>query len=129
MTSLNTVSKIEIKSNNTNHNKDYDDFNAEYMELALKQAEIGKHSNEVPVGCVIVENNKIVIASGHNETNIRKNATKHCEIICIEYLSSKKDIYSLSNCYLYVTVESRKPRHTNRIERTSMIYFQSSPRS
>ena len=76
------------------------DFNSKYMELALKQAQIGKDSNEVPVGCIIVENNKKVIASAHNKTNITKNATKHCEIICIEYLASKHNIYELSNLHL-----------------------------
>ena len=86
-------------------NQDINDFNAEFMKLALKQAQNGKDSNEVPVGCVIVRDNEIVIASAHNQTNITKNATKHCEIICIEYLGSERNIYSLSDCYLYVTVE------------------------
>ena len=85
-------------------NEDITDFKSKYMELALKQAQIGKDSNEVPVGCVIIENNEKVIASAHNQTNITKNATKHCEIICMEYLA-KHNIYELSNCYLYVTVE------------------------
>ena len=86
-------------------NKETQDFNSKFMELALKQAQIGKDSNEVPVGCVIVKNNETVIASAHNQTNITKNATRHCEIICIEYLASKHNIYELSDCYLYVTVE------------------------
>ena len=52
-----------------------------------------------------MNNNESVIASAHNKTNITKNGTKHCEIICIEYLASKHNIYQLSDCYLYVTVE------------------------
>ena len=59
----------------------------------------------MPVGCVIVENNSKVIASAHNQTNVTGNATKHCEIVCIQELASKHSIYELTNCYLYVTVE------------------------
>ena len=94
-----------ISTKDIQNNNECSDFRAEFMELALKQAEIGKKSNEVPVGCVIVENNKRIIASSHNQTNITKNATKHCEIVCIQQLASQKQIYELSNCYLYVTVE------------------------
>ena len=94
-----------ISTKDIQKNNECSDFRAEFMELALKQAEIGKKSNEVPVGCVIVENNKRIIASSHNQTNIARNATKHCEIVCIQQLASQKQIYELSNCYLYVTVE------------------------
>ena len=85
--------------------KQMQDFNSKFMELAVEEAKKGRDADEVPVGCVIVENNKIIIASAHNQTNKFKNATKHCEIICIQYLSKHKNIRNLSNCYLYVTVE------------------------
>lgn len=99
------MAEFKLKDVEVSNEESIDNFNSKYMELALKQAQIGKDSNEVPVGCIIVDDNGSVIASAHNQTNITKNATKHCEIICIEYLASKCNIYQLSNCYLYVTVE------------------------
>ena len=84
---------------------DASDFNPKFMSLALEQAQMGKQANEVPVGCVIVEKNSKVIASAHNQTNVTGNATEHCEMVCIGDLAAKHKIYTLANCYLYVTVE------------------------
>lgn len=69
------------------------------MELALEQARLGLEEGEVPVGCVFVQNGEILV-SAHNETNLTKNATKHCEIVCIDKLGA-----ALHHSELYVTCE------------------------
>jgi tRNA(adenine34) deaminase len=53
-----------------------------FMQLAIQEARKGFTAGEVPVGCVIVREGK-VIASAHNLTCVTKNATTHCEINCI----------------------------------------------
>ncbi|RZC78309.1 hypothetical protein C5167_002537 [Papaver somniferum] len=84
-----------------------------FMELALEQAKLALNSLEVPVGCVIVEDEK-VIASGRNKTNETRNATRHAEMEATDYLLeqwqknglSKKEIaIRFSKCDLYVTCE------------------------
>ncbi|XP_071691697.1 tRNA-specific adenosine deaminase TAD2 isoform X2 [Rutidosis leptorrhynchoides] len=84
-----------------------------FMKLALEQAKIAFDSLEVPVGCVIVMDGK-VIASGRNQTNQTRNATRHAEMeatdVLLEQWKEKKltkgevaDMFS--KCYLYVTCE------------------------
>ncbi|KAI3988700.1 hypothetical protein MKX01_027064 [Papaver californicum] len=82
-----------------------------FMELAIEQAKLALNSLEVPVGCVIVEDEK-VIASGRNRTNETRNATSHAEMEATDFLLeqwqkkglSKKEIgIRFSKCDLYVT--------------------------
>lgn len=68
--------------------------------LAKKAAAIG----EIPVGAVIVCNNK-VIATGYNKKETKKNALCHAEIIAINKATKKLNDYRLENCELYVTFE------------------------
>ncbi len=74
------------------------------MQQALYEAEIGFSKNEIPIGCVIVYNNKI-IARAHNLVETLNDPTAHAEILCItsatEYLG-RKFLYDTS---IYVTVE------------------------
>ncbi|KAL6644985.1 hypothetical protein ACP70R_016593 [Stipagrostis hirtigluma subsp. patula] len=56
-----------------------------FMELALEQAKFALDNLEVPVGCVIVEDGK-VISSGSNRTNATRNATRHAEMEAIDVL-------------------------------------------
>ncbi|XP_057975134.1 tRNA-specific adenosine deaminase TAD2 isoform X2 [Malania oleifera] len=56
-----------------------------FMELAIQQAKLALNSLEVPVGCVIVEDGK-VIASGRNRTTETRNATRHAEMEAIDIL-------------------------------------------
>lgn len=82
------------------------DFSQISMELAFKQALMAKNANEVPVGCVFVDNkSKQVLASAHNQTRKYKNHTKHCEIVCIEYLCLKLKYKKMTDLHVYVTVE------------------------
>lgn len=75
-----------------------------FMKAALKEAIVAKEENEIPIGCVIVSEDKI-IASEHNRTEQLCDVTAHAEILAISaaqiYLGAK----FLTECTLYVTVE------------------------
>ncbi|XP_047071986.1 tRNA-specific adenosine deaminase TAD2 isoform X1 [Lolium rigidum] len=84
-----------------------------FMELALDQAKLALDNLEVPVGCVIVENGK-VISSGSNKTNATRNATRHAEMEAIDVLLREWQSLGLdqplvaekfTGCDLYVTCE------------------------
>lgn len=74
------------------------------MQEALKLAEAAHIMDEVPIGCVIVHNDKI-IGTGHNLRNTRKNTLYHAEIIAIDAASKHIDDWRLENCTMYVTIE------------------------
>ena len=78
-----------------------------YMYEAIKEAIKAYNENEVPVGAVIVKNNKI-IAKAHNTIEKNNNATKHAEINAIEKASKKLKNWRLMDCDLYVTLEPCK---------------------
>lgn len=75
-----------------------------FMNEALKQAETAFEKGEVPVGAVIVSNNKI-IARAHNQTETLTDSTAHAEILALtsafDYFGAKY----LPDCTLYVTLE------------------------
>ena len=75
-----------------------------FMELALKEAEKAKLIDEVPVGAVIVKDQK-VIAKAHNTKNKTKNALCHAEMIAIEKAQKKLGDWHLYDCTLFVTLE------------------------
>lgn len=75
-----------------------------YMEAALKEAEKAYKKLEVPVGCVIVKDGKI-IARAHNQKETKKDTTKHAEILAIEKASKKLEAWRLIDCEMYVTLE------------------------
>ena len=77
---------------------------AHYMEKALEQAETAKSINETPVGCVIVENGKI-IAAGYNRRESDQSALAHAEIKAIQTACEKIGYWRLTKCDLYVTLE------------------------
>lgn len=55
----------------------------EFMEEALNKAREALARGEVPVGCLFIRNGEVV-ASGGNEVNDTRNATRHAEMICID---------------------------------------------
>ena len=75
-----------------------------FMKEALKEAQKAYNKEEVPVGAVIVKNDKI-IARGHNSKEEKNNTIKHAEIIAIEKASRKLSNWRLENCEMYVTLE------------------------
>ena len=80
-------------------------FSDEYfMKIALEQAKIAFEEGEVPVGAVIVSNNKIV-AKAYNQVEKLKDATAHAEILAITAASNTLNSKYLNDCTLYVTLE------------------------
>ena len=75
-----------------------------FMKEALKEAQKAKDKLEVPVGCVIVKDGKI-IARAHNQKETKKDTTKHAEILAIEKASKKLEAWRLIDCEMYVTLE------------------------
>lgn len=74
------------------------------MKLALQQAEAAREQDEVPVGCIVVSNSR-VIAKAHNLTETLNDVTAHAEMQAItsaaEFLGGKY----LTNCTMYITLE------------------------
>lgn len=75
-----------------------------YMKEALRQAKKAYALDEVPIGCVIVHENKI-IARGYNKRNTKGNALAHAEIIAIHKASRVLKDWRLENCTMYITLE------------------------
>lgn len=75
-----------------------------YMKEALKQAQKAYALGEVPIGCVIVYQDKI-IGRGYNRRNTDKNTLAHAEITAINKASKKIGDWRLEECTLYVTLE------------------------
>lgn len=75
-----------------------------YMKAALKEAKKAYKLDEVPIGCVIVQNDKI-IARGYNRRNTDKNTLAHAEISAIKKASKKTGDWRLEDCTMYVTLE------------------------
>lgn len=75
-----------------------------YMKAAIVQAKKAYKLNEVPIGCVIVQNNH-VIARGYNRRNTDKNALAHAELAAIRKASKKTGDWRLEDCTMYVTLE------------------------
>lgn len=77
-----------------------------FMEKALEQAAKGLLVGEVPIGAVLVDNNKSeIIASSHNLINLKKNATYHAEILTINSACVSTKSKYLSETSLFVTLE------------------------
>ena len=79
-------------------------MNEYYMNIAIKEAKKAYKSEEIPVGAVIVKNNK-VIAKAYNKKEKTKNVTKHAEIIAISKACKKLKNWRLDDCEIYVTME------------------------
>lgn len=79
-------------------------MNDKYMEIAINEAKKAKKSGEVPVGAVIVKNDK-VIAKAHNLVEKKHNCLLHAELIAIKKASKKLKNWRLLNCTMYVTLE------------------------
>ena len=75
-----------------------------YMRAALQQAELALSENEVPVGAVIVRNERI-IAAAHNQREQLRDPTAHAEMIAITQAAEAVGGWRLLECTLYVTLE------------------------
>jgi tRNA(adenine34) deaminase len=76
----------------------------EYMRIAIEKARLAALDGDVPVGAVIVKDNKI-ISETHNTRNIEKNALHHAEIKAIDKACSELKSRLLDGCEMYVTLE------------------------
>ena len=75
-----------------------------YMRQALKLAKKAAELDEVPIGCVIVHDGK-VIARGYNRRNTDKSTLAHAEVAAIRKASRKLSDWRLEECTMYVTLE------------------------
>ena len=75
-----------------------------YMKVALREAKKAYKLDEVPIGCIIVQNDKI-IARGYNRRNTDKNTLAHAEMSAIKKASKKTGDWRLEDCTMYVTLE------------------------
>lgn len=80
------------------------DTDAKYMKEAIRQAKKAYTIGEVPIGCVIVRDGKI-ISRGYNRRTIDKNTLAHAELAAIKKASKKLDDWRLEGCTMYVTLE------------------------
>ena len=74
------------------------------MNLALKEAQKAYGILEVPVGCVIVKDGKI-IARGHNVREKNQSIIGHAELVAIKKANKKLGTWRLEDCDMYVTLE------------------------
>ena len=80
------------------------DRDIKYMKEALKEAELAKLEDEVPIGCVIVKDDQI-IARAHNQRDKSHNPLGHAETLAIKSASEVVGDWQLVDCELYVTIE------------------------
>ena len=75
-----------------------------FMREAIRQAKKAYALDEVPIGCVIVQDGKI-IARGYNRRNTDKNTLSHAELIAIRKAAKKTGDWRLEGCTMYITLE------------------------
>jgi len=75
------------------------------MKIAIQQANYAKEKGEVPIGAVIIDAKKEIIALGRNMTKSLKDPTAHAEIIAIRRACNNLNSERLNGCSIYVTLE------------------------
>ena len=75
-----------------------------YMKAAIREAKKAWALGEVPIGCVIVQNDRI-IARGYNRRNTEGNTLAHAELTAIKKASKKTGDWRLEDCTIYITLE------------------------
>jgi len=99
-----------LDSEESNQNKNvcvrhFFEVNVEkHMRECLKEAKKAFEKNEIPVGAIIVKNNK-VIAKNHNRKEKTKSIFDHAEMLCIKTAIKKSGDWRLNDCLLFVTLE------------------------
>ncbi len=76
----------------------------DFMQIAVEQARRAARRGEVPVGCVIVKDGK-VIAKGYNQRERKRNCLWHAEIVALNRACRKLKSWRLNGCEMYVTLE------------------------
>ena len=75
-----------------------------FMKEAIKEAKKAELIDEVPIGCIIVKDGKI-ISRGHNIRETKQNPIGHAEIVAITKASKKLNSWRLDGCDIYITLE------------------------
>lgn len=78
--------------------------NIDFMSYAILEAEKAFSKGEVPIGAIVVKNNRI-IGKGHNLKEKKQSVTRHAEIIAIEKACKKIKNWHLDSCEIYITLE------------------------
>jgi len=79
-------------------------FEADFLNIAFEEANLALKLDEVPVGCAIVKDNKVV-GRGHNQVIKKNSVSAHAEILAINNASQAMRNHRLINCDIYVTLE------------------------
>ncbi len=82
-------------------------MNVKFMNIALLEAKKSLKKDDVPVGAVLVENDKL-LTKGFNNRNKNQSVLGHAEIIVIHKANKKRSKWRLDNCDLYVTLKPCK---------------------
>lgn len=77
----------------------------DWMREALAEADVAASLGEVPIGCVIVDENGDELARGHNLRETEKDPTAHAEVVAIRTAAKKKASWRLEGCTLFATLE------------------------
>ena len=75
-----------------------------YMRMALREAKKAEAIGDVPIGCVIVKEDK-VIARGYNKRNADGSTLSHAELTAIKKACKKEGDWRLEDCTIYITLE------------------------
>jgi len=75
-----------------------------FMRLALREAELALKHEDVPIGAVVVQGGE-VLASGHNERELRQDPTAHAEVIALRAAARTAGTWRVLDTVLYVTLE------------------------
>ena len=75
-----------------------------YMKTAIEQAQIAEENGDVPIGAVIVYENKI-IGKAYNQREQLQDPTAHAEIIALTQAAAFLESWRLNDCTMYVTLE------------------------
>lgn len=76
-----------------------------YMNMSLSLAKEALEAGEVPVGCIFVDSDGNILATGRNTVNKTKNATRHAEINCIDTIVEAGFLNKINKLTVIVTVE------------------------
>lgn len=76
-----------------------------YMRVAMREAKKAAALGEIPIGCVLVNNEDKIIARGYNRRKVDKNTLSHAELNAIRKASKKTGDWRLEECTMYVTLE------------------------
>lgn len=96
--------KLETLQEEAQREKEQAATDCKFMKEAIKQAQKAAEIGEVPIGCIIVKDGRI-IARGYNRRNTDHSTLSHAEIRAIRKASRVLDDWRLEDCTMYVTLE------------------------